>query len=183
MTSVMRLNPKKRPLALVAMMRKLRELPIQLRIVGEGPERAALERAISRAALSGRIELLGRRTREEIRALLGETDLFVLPTVRESFGLAALEARCAGVPVVAMAAPGVAELIRHGHEGLLAGSDDELANQVASLTRDREWLNEMRSHNERTLPAFDWPRVVDAHLAAYRDAIALRDNVLAETTR
>jgi glycosyltransferase involved in cell wall biosynthesis len=183
MTSVMRLNRKKRPLALVAMMKKLREFPLHLRIAGDGPERAALERAIDRAGLGDRIELLGRRTREEIRTLLGESDLFVLPTVRESFGLAALEARCAGVPVVAMAESGVAELIEHGREGLLARSDDELAEHVAWLARDRDRVEEMRCHNQRTLPAFDWPRVIDAHLAAYRDAIALRDKVFAETNR
>jgi glycosyltransferase involved in cell wall biosynthesis len=140
-----------------------------------------LQRAISRAGLGSHIELLGRLTREQIRALLAESDLFMSPTVRESFGLAALEARCAGVPVVAMAASGVAELIEHGREGLLARSDEELAEHVASLALDRERLDEIARHNRRTSPPFDWPRVIDAHVAAYREAIALRDSVRAET--
>src|SRR6185437_13569019 len=103
--TVMRLNAKKRPLALVRLPRDAR---IRLRIVGDGPLAPALARAVSRAGLERVIELCGTRTRAEIRTMFAESDLFVLPTVRESFGLAALEARCAGLPVVAMAASGVA---------------------------------------------------------------------------
>ncbi|HXT16654.1 MAG TPA: glycosyltransferase family 4 protein [Gemmatimonadaceae bacterium] len=184
--SVMRLNPKKRPLALVRMLRDVRsrlgdDFSIRLRIVGDGPELGALTRAVSRAGLERHVELLGRCSRARIRELLAESHVFVLPTVRESFGLAALEARCAGVPVVAMAASGVAELITHGREGLLAQSDEELAAHVAALARDRGRLREMAEFNARTAPPHDWPRVIDTHLAVYRDAIALREKVRAET--
>jgi len=180
--SVMRLNPKKRPLALVSMMRRLAamlpsDLKVELRIVGDGPQRARLERAIGRAGLGGQIELVGRQTRPAIRTLLSESDLFVLPTVRESFGLAALEARCAGVPVVAMRASGVAELVEHGREGLLADSDAHFVAQVASLVTNAEFRGVIARHNRETSPACDWPRVIDAHLALYREAIALRATV------
>src|SRR5581483_2800916 len=96
----------------------------------------ALERAIQRAKLGGVIELLGQRSREEVRSLLVDADAFLLPTVRESFGLAALEARCVGLPVIAIAQSGVAELIEHGHEGLLGRDDAELAAHVARLAAD-----------------------------------------------
>jgi len=179
--SVMRLNPKKRPLALVALMRRLeqslRGQRIQLRIVGDGPRRKQLERAIAHEHLNDRIELLGQRTRAEIRALLGESDIFVLPTVRESFGLAALEARCAGVPVVAMRASGVSELIAHGREGLLAASDAEFATHVHSLVVDGARRAAMAEHNRSTSPAYDWATTIDTHLSIYREAIALRASV------
>jgi glycosyltransferase involved in cell wall biosynthesis len=182
LVSVMRLNPKKRPLALVDMMRSLvstfGDAPrVSLRIVGDGPQRSALAAAIARAGLGGRIELLGRRSRDEIRTILAESDVFVLPTVRESFGLAALEARCVGLPVVAMAASGVAELIRHRREGLLARSDSELAAHVATLVRDAELRETIARHNRNTVPPYDWPRVIEQHLALYREAIALRSSV------
>ena len=180
--SVLRLNAKKRPMTLVPMMERLArlvasELRIQLRIVGDGPQRAKLERAIARSRLDDRIELVGRRTRDEIRSMLTESDLFVLPTVRESFGLAALEARCAGVPVVAMRASGVAEWITHGREGLLASSDADFANQVASLVTNRAQRAAIAQHNLTTEPSCGWPQVVEAHLALYREAIALRASV------
>jgi glycosyltransferase involved in cell wall biosynthesis len=109
--------------------------------------------------------------------LLADSDIFVLPTVRESFGLAALEARCAGLPVVAMRASGVAGLIEHDVEGLLAGSDEELADHTAALVHDADRRTAIANHNRHTTPPFDWPRVIDAHLALYREAIALRETV------
>lgn len=180
--SVMRLNPKKRPLVLVDTMRRLASQfangpRISLRIVGDGPQRSALVAAIARAGLGDRIELLGHRSREEIRILLAESDVFVLPTVRESFGLAALEARCVGLPVVAMAASGVAELIRHRREGMLAHSDAELAEHVATLVSDSDLRHGIARHNRESVPPFDWPHVIAEHLALYREAIALRSSV------
>jgi len=183
--SVMRLNPKKRPLALVGMMRRVNTMlrdgeRVRLRIVGDGPQRARLERSIASAGLGDQIRVLGYRTRDDIRSLMAECDLFVLPTVRESFGLAALEARCAGLPVIAMATSGVAEIIRHGCEGLLARSDAELAIHTAALSRDSARRAAIAQHNRHTTPPYDWLRLIDAHIALYREAIALRDNVCAE---
>jgi len=177
--SVMRLNAKKRPVALAAIMSRVMhmlttDVDVRLRIVGDGPERRALQREINHRGLRDRVELLGSCTRAEIRELLAETDLFVLPTVRESFGLAALEARCAGVPVVAMAGSGVAEIIDHGRGGLLARSDGEMAMQVLTLIRDPFRRQSMAQHNRETTPPHDWPAVIAAHEAVYRDAIALR---------
>ena len=119
----------------------------------------------------------------EIRDLLASSDVFVLPTVRESFGIAALEARCAGLPVVAMRASGVAGLIEHGLDGLLAESDVELVSHVARLVCDSELRAAISDHNRRTSPPFDWPRTLDAHLAIYREAIALRDSAWADMNR
>jgi len=177
--SVMRLNRKKRPLALVGLMRRLvRLLPprasARLRIAGDGPERRHLEHAIARRGLSDHVELLGRRTRGELRDLFGSGDVFVLPTVRESFGIAALEARCSGLPVVAMAGSGVSELIAHDREGLLAKSDAELASHVASLARDPARWSAIAEHNRATPPPCDWSAVLPAHLEIYSEAIALR---------
>ena len=179
--SVMRLNAKKRPLKLVDLMRALsvrlpRDQPVHLRIVGDGPERARLQRAVARHGLRAQVELMGHRSRSEIRDLLASSDVFVLPTLRESFGIAALEARCAGLPVAAMSASGVAELIAHGREGLLAGSDVEFASHVARLVYDRDLRDAIADCNRRTPPSFDWARTLDAHLGIYREAIALRDN-------
>jgi len=176
--SVMRLNSKKRPHKLVDLMRALSarlhgDMIARLTIVGDGPERTSLSRVIVRYGLSDRIVLAGRRSRAEIRTLLSASDVFVLPTVRESFGIAALEARCAGVPVVAMRASGVAELIEHGREGLLAGSDVELVDCVAALIAHPDRRQAIADYNRSTSPPFDWPRVIDAHVSVYREAIAL----------
>jgi glycosyltransferase involved in cell wall biosynthesis len=178
--SVMRLNAKKRPHVLLDVMRSLRSASprsTRLRIVGDGPLRTRLEREVQRARLSDSVELLGHRTRAEISALLAESHVFVLPTLRESFGLAALEAACAGVPVVAMRASGVSEFIEHGVNGLLASSDRELASHVAILVDDATQRRRLALADRAPLARFDWPAVIDAHLATYREAIALRAKV------
>ncbi len=154
--------------------------PIRLRIVGDGHQREALEREIQHAKLEGVIEVLGERTREEVREILANSDAFLLPTVRESFGLAALEARCVGVPVIAIAQSGVSEIVEHGVEGLLGQDDAELAAHVARLALDRGLHRSIVAYNRSTPTPHDWPRVIDAHETIYRDAMALRDNVRAE---
>jgi glycosyltransferase involved in cell wall biosynthesis len=182
LVTVGRLNAKKRMLTLVDMMTRLVTLlgedqHIVLRIIGDGPQRGILERAIARAALGDNIELLRTRPRQEIRDVFSQSDIFVLPAVRESFGLAALEARCAGLPVVAMAASAVSELIDHGREGLLASSDAELADHVAALARDLDLRSLIAWHNRDTVPPCDWADVTERNVELYRDAIALRDSV------
>jgi glycosyltransferase involved in cell wall biosynthesis len=180
--SVMRLNAKKRPLALARIIGRANAMldqneRVRLRVVGDGPQRLRLERAIARQGLGEQIELLGQRTREEIRDLMRECDVFLLPTIRESFGLAALEARCAGLPVVAMASSGVSEIVRHEQEGLLGRSDAELAAHVATLARDAARRYAIAENNRATRPPYDWSRLLDAHVALYREAIALRESV------
>jgi glycosyltransferase involved in cell wall biosynthesis len=100
--------------------------------------------------------------------------MFVLPTIRESFGLAALEARCAGVPVVAMRASGVAEHIEHDVNGLLADSDAELAMHVAALLRDPVRRASLAARNRESAPPVAWPLVLERHLALYQQAIDMR---------
>jgi glycosyltransferase involved in cell wall biosynthesis len=111
--------------------------------------------------------LLGFRTREEIRDVFREADVFVLPTIEEAFGIAALEARAAGLPVVAMSSGGVPEIIRHGVEGLLAASDAELAAHLVTLVRDPALRARIAAHNRDTLPPDRWSDVVARHLRVY----------------
>jgi glycosyltransferase involved in cell wall biosynthesis len=187
LVSVMRLNAKKRPFALLRILRRLDDLlpanRATLRIVGDGPLRRRLERAIARSRFSDRVTLEGFASRDRIREIFAESDAFALPTVRESFGLAALEARCAGLPVVAVSSSGVADVIRHDVEGLLADSDEGLARNLALLAADRGRLRAIANHNRSAPTVFDWPLVLDAHVDCYREAIASREKALAESTR
>lgn len=159
--SVGRLTSKKRPATLVRMMAELlRRLPAgltaRLRLAGDGPERPALERLVRQLDIGHAVELLGWRSRDQVRELLGGSDVFVMPSRFESFGLAALEARCAGLPVVAMARSGVSEVIGHDEEGLLARDDRELAAHVLRLTTDRALRERIADHNRRSTPVASW---------------------------
>jgi hypothetical protein len=76
-----------------------------------------------------------------------------------------------------MAGSGVTEFVRHGRDGLLARSDSELGTHVATLSRDVDRRESIARHNQNLTPLFDWRRTLDAHIALYREAIALRERV------
>jgi len=173
--SVMRLAPRKRPMHLLKMISRVQaQVPpgIRLRVViiGDGPERPSLERYLRKHNLDHVVELVGRRTRDEIREQFARSDIFVAPANLESFGIAALEARCAGLPVVAKAQTGIREFVEHGEEGLLARSDRDMADQIGRLVRDRELRRVIAKRNREVPSAVDWTDVVERNLAIYERA-------------
>jgi glycosyltransferase involved in cell wall biosynthesis len=176
-TSVMRLNIKKRPHDLVAAIpRILRQLPSGCRpvftLVGDGPYRQKLERQVRNLGLAGVVEFRGFVPRSEIKELFRSTDLFVLPTVLEAFGIAVLEARCAGLPIVAMQHSGVSDVIDHGRHGLLAEDRGQFADFIAKLLADEPLRRQMAAAARQGLQKFGWEQVVADHVAVYSDAMA-----------
>lgn len=175
LVSTLRLAPRKRPLALVKILARLREAlprgyPFRLRIIGEGPERRKVEKAIASKGLGGRIELTGELSPAAIRQAYEEAHIFVLPSREESFGLAVLEARSAGLPVVARGGRGLAEFIQEGVNGLLASSDEEVLSSLLRLIRDDDLREAMTRTNRTTQPPLSWPQVLESHMAAYAEA-------------
>jgi glycosyltransferase involved in cell wall biosynthesis len=170
--SVMRLAMRKRALPLLRMLRLARrQLPadVQLRavIVGDGRQRPLLERYLHRHRMDGWVELPGRLTRGRIRQVFERADLFVAPARLESFGIAALEARCSGLPVLARAGSGVGEFVVPGRDGLLASSDAELIAGLVRLAGDPDERQRMRIHS-RCIPAdLGWQAVLKRTEAAY----------------
>ncbi|HEY3558091.1 MAG TPA: glycosyltransferase family 4 protein [Kribbella sp.] len=168
--STMRLARRKRPIALLQTLARIRELVppgIELRgvIAGAGPRERAVDARRHRVAPW--VELPGRLTRHELRQLYASADIYLAPAELESFGVAALEARCAGLPVVAMATGGVREFIRHGVEGYLVDTDAEMARTTADLLTDPAVLRQLHHHNRHTEPAMTWDRVIAEHVSAY----------------
>ena len=117
-----------------------------------------------------RVDLLGRLDRHEVRHLLGASHVFLAPADLESFGIAALEARCAGLPVVAKADSGVSEFIHHEREGLLCGSDDDMADAVVRLARDHELRLRIAAHNRTADSPVGWETLLQKTEAAYASA-------------
>ncbi len=176
LVSVMRLKVRKRPRALLKIIRQVRDrLPgdmgFRVTIIGDGPERGAVEKLITRFGLGDCVSVLGFQTRDAIRDVFASADIFVLPTVLESFGIAALEARSAGLPVVARAQTGISEFIHHGEEGLLATSDGEMVELLLQMIMDTDMRASMAKHNRETpAPATSWSDVIDRHVALYQRA-------------
>lgn len=178
LVAAMRLAPRKRPLPLLQVVRRVRrlvpaEVPLRVDVVGEGPELARLRRYVDRHRMGGWVHLPGRVTREELRARYAEADVYLAPALLESFGIAALEARTAGLPVVGRRGSGVAEFVEDGVNGYLAGDDDAMVERVALLVRDPALRARMRTHNATVPPTQSWPHVVELAEAEYERAVRL----------
>lgn len=174
--TAMRLHSKKRPRALVrAFLEAARHTsqPVQLRIIGDGPERVGVEREVAENGpqTNARVDVLGWFTPAEVKSELQRADAFVLPSRREAFGIAALEAAAMGVPVITMAESGSREFIRDEVDGLLCRDDAALAEAIRRYVTDPK-LRARLSSAQRDLDRYEWPRVLDAHEQAYRRAIA-----------
>ena len=163
--SVMRLAPRKRPMQLLRTLREARELipsgvRIRAQLIGEGPDRRSLERYLHRTGLSDWVELTGRLTREQIKTVYRRADIFVAPANLESFGIAALEARCAGLPVLAKANSGIREFVADEREGLLAATDGELVSGLVRLCRTPVLREQIAEHNRSVGPTVTWDDVL-----------------------
>lgn len=150
--SVMRFTRTKRALPLARMLLHTRRIvPVSTAfravVVGDGPEHGDFARFVRRQRMDAWVELPGRVDRADVRGHLAHAAAFVAPAWMESFGIAALEARAAGVPVIASGRSGVGEFIRHGREGLLAADDQQMANAMARMVTDTALRTAIAEHN------------------------------------
>jgi L-malate glycosyltransferase len=126
-------RPVKRIDAVLAVFDRIRrQVPARLLLVGDGPDLGLAYRLTRELGMTGLVDAVG--AQEEVTPLLSISDVFLLPSAQESFGLAALEAMACEVPVVAAAVGGVPEVIEHGTSGFLHAPDD-LEGMAASALR------------------------------------------------
>ena len=143
-----RLFRKKGTDVLVRAMRAVREAvpDARLRIIGDGPERARLERLVRELSLEDAVEMLGFVSRSEIATTLGDAWVQVVPSVwEEPFGMVTIEAMMRATAVVASNTGGPSEVVRHGETGLLVPPSDAgaLAAAIVTLLRDRALAERM----------------------------------------
>jgi glycosyltransferase involved in cell wall biosynthesis len=170
--AVGRLAPRKEPMTLLKLLREVRrQTPIRATVVGDGPARRAMERYVRRHRMEGWLCFAGRLDRSEVREVLATADIFLAPAARESFGLAALEARLAGVPVVGRAGSGVADFVTSGREGLLGHDRAELSAALLRLATDHDLRDAVAVHNRSGRPVrCTWPAVLEAFAECYERA-------------
>jgi len=144
-------RPVKRVADVVKIFAKVaREVPAQLVMVGDGPDRSAAEWLAHDLGIQCRVHFLGKQ--ERVHELLALPDLMLMPSELESFGLAALEAMACKVPSIATRVGGVPELIDNGETGLLfpVGDVDAMARAAVELLTDKARLTQMREQARRT---------------------------------
>ena len=117
---------------------KERHPDVRLTIVGDGPDRHALEQLVTRLELTEHVEFLGSGTKSDVRDQLARSDVLVLPSFTEGVPIVLMEAMAAQVPVVATHVGGVPELVTNGKNGLLVppGSAADLTAAIDTLLQD-----------------------------------------------
>ena len=149
-----------------------RAVPARLLMVGDGPDMAEAVRLTRQHGLTEHVQFLG--DQEQVVPLLSASDLFLMPSVQESFGLAALEAMACEVPVVASRIGGLPDLIEEGVTGFLCAADDLAAMAQAGirLLTDRALHERMaRAARHAAETRFADTRIVPMYEAYYDEIL------------
>ena len=164
-------RPVKRVDAVLAVFDRIRrQVPARLLLVGDGPELGTALRIARELQVAPLVQAVG--AQEEVLSLLSVSDLFLLPSAQESFGMAALEAMACEVPVVASRVGGLPEVIEHGVSGFLHpldALDDMAASGVAVLTDPARHRQITEAARRRVHEQFCAERVVPMYEACYRE--------------
>jgi N-acetyl-alpha-D-glucosaminyl L-malate synthase BshA len=147
------------------------QVPSTLLMVGDGPELPRAEQSVREGGLSGKVHFIGRQ--DPVESLLGVSDLLLLPSETESFGLAALEAMACGVPVMSSDAGGLPELIEDGLGGILVPENGQAQGieRAVALLSDPSRLDQFRQASIRRASNYALERILPLYEALYRQVL------------
>lgn len=148
------------------------EVPSKLLLIGDGPERERTMELARRLGVIDRVFFLGKQNAIENYYCIA--DLFLFPSEYESFGVAALEALSACVPVVATSGSGLSEVVEDGQTGYLrpVGDVDALAAATISILKDPALAAQMGARGrERAIRCFQPHAITERYLSIYRDVL------------
>lgn len=148
------------------------QMPAKLMLVGDGPERENAERLVANLGIEDKVIFFGNSN--EIDQILSYSDLFLLPSETESFGLAALEAMAWSVPVISTNNGGLPEVNLDGFSGYLSdvGNIDEMANRAISILKNNDTLEKFRKQALSQAEKFDIKNILPLYEDLYKRALA-----------
>ncbi len=147
----------------------IEEVPAKLVLVGDGPDRSECERLCRQLGICDNVKFLGKQ--DGLVEILNASDIFLIPSQSESFGLAALEAMACGLPVISSSVGGLPELVRHNETGYIAeiGDIDRMAKYTIDLlTNERKYKLFSKNARERTVSLFDKKIVIPQYEEYYK---------------
>ena len=149
-----------------------KKLPAKLMMVGEGPEKRPAEKLAAKLGLEDKVIFFGNSS--EIDKILCFSDLFLLPSETESFGLAALEAMASAVPVISSNTGGIPEVNKQGVSGFLSnvGDVEDMANNAVYILKDEDRLKQFKSQAKEEAKRFDIHRIVPFYEDIYAQTLA-----------
>ena len=148
-----------------------KEVNVILMMVGDGPERLKAVATCEELGIADKVKFLGKSN--QVYEILCYSDLFLLPSASESFGLAALEAMMMRVPVISSNVGGLPEVNIEGQSGYLfdLGDTHNMAKQAISLLKDEVLLEKMKDQASAVAKCFDIDTVVNQYIEVYKKAL------------
>nr|WP_321222820.1 N-acetyl-alpha-D-glucosaminyl L-malate synthase BshA [uncultured Psychroserpens sp.] len=148
-----------------------KEIPAKLMMVGEGPEREPAERLCEQLGISDKVVFFGNSN--EIDKILCFSDLFLLPSLTESFGLSALEAMASGVPVISSNTGGIPEVNVHGVSGYLSEINDveDMSKNALQILKNDALLLEFKTNAKLVANKFGIQEIVPQYEAIYEETL------------
>jgi N-acetyl-alpha-D-glucosaminyl L-malate synthase BshA len=148
-----------------------KQIPSKLILIGDGPERNNIERLCRELDTCSDIRSLGKVTNPE--SILGIADLFLLTSETESFGLAALEAMAAKVPVISSNSGGLPEVNEHGFSGFMSdvGDVDDMAKNAMKILKDDKTLAEFKANAYKQASKFEMSKILPMYEALYNKVL------------
>jgi len=172
-THISNLRPVKRVQDVISVFYNIqKEIPAKLMFIGEGPEKEKVELRCQELGISDKVVFFGRSN--EIDKILCFTDLFLLPSQTESFGLVALESMASGVPVISSDSGGLPEVNIHGKSGFLSpvGDVEDMTKNALYILKDEARLKAFKDNARSEALKFDLHAVVPKYEAIYEDTLA-----------
>lgn len=166
-------RPVKRVEDVIRVFEKVRkEIPSQLLLVGDGPERSKMEQLCRDLDICDDVQFLGKLKATE--QVLSNADLFLLPSETESFGLAALEAMAASVPVISTNTGGIPEINENGFSGFMSdvGDVDDMAANAISILKDDKTLAQFKKNALEKAKTFEIQHILPQYEALYERVLA-----------
>jgi N-acetyl-alpha-D-glucosaminyl L-malate synthase BshA len=144
-----------------------KKIPCKLLLIGDGPDRPEIEAFARRANHIGDIKFLGKQ--EQMEDLLPLADLFLLPSEYESFGLTALEAMAAEVPLISTNVGGLPEINIHGHTGYMSnvGDINDMCEKAFSILSNKEVHKAFKQNALTQAKKFDINKIVPQYETLY----------------
>jgi len=154
----------------------IKELPAKLLLVGDGPERASVEELCRDLNIYDDVRFLGKM--KAVEEVLSVADLFVMPSEKESFGLAALEAMACEVPIISTNAGGIPELNVDGKTGFLSeiGDIEEMAKNALFILKD-ENLPKFKENALNRAKEFDITEILPLYVEVYNEALMISPKI------
>ena len=150
-----------------------KEIPSKLLFVGDGPERATAEQLSRELGICDNVRFVGKQ--EQMEDILAIADLFLLTSEYESFGLAALEAMAAGVPVISTNAGGLGEIMIEGKTGYMGNVGDvaTMSKHAISILENDEKLQYFRKEAAQHALTFDINNIIPIYEKLYDEVLAM----------